>query len=282
MAQYVDDINATIEEVFDDFEDVAGTPPEIEEEGRHRWRKPDDVVSGLDRVLVVQTSQDGRFDVTFSLGTKGFDPTPSDAIVKGTVVVKGDARVEFNLEVDFDAIAAVTPGFDSTGTLSIRALPYAGGEREIWYDFRGYAEGGEAPEDSITTYWAFGPQDGALEYVGAAADEEVTVFTRWDTTGGRYDHHAQYIEEQLGLIDDIATNCWSASSSEVFDAYAAIDQSLNYYGAIEGNEVDCAFGPVSGHPNPGQDFDSLPAQGEWDDIEFVSSLCVEAVPERGC
>jgi hypothetical protein len=35
-----------------------------------------------------------------------------------------------------------------------------------------------------------------------------------------------------------------------------------------GPTADCAFGPVDGHPDPGADFDDLPDEGEWDDLDL--------------
>jgi hypothetical protein len=161
-------------------------------------------------------------------------------------------------------------------------MPFDGGDHEIWYDFAQFADGDEPLEDSITTYWTFDDGSGALEYLADFDDAEVTVYVRWGDDGGRYDHHALYEDPDLGLVDDIATNCWAADGAELFDAWAVIDQALDYEGEIDGDEADCAFGPVADHPDPGADFDDLPEEGEWDDLELDAGgtdTCTPDVPD---
>jgi hypothetical protein len=269
LALYVDDITTEIAEIFDDLQDVATIPPEVEETTLHRWRKPDAEEANLDRVLVLQSPDEREFELVYYLGTTGFDPTEADAVLTGTVYLDANGNKEtFDLDVNLDALSTILDDFTATGAIQISAMPFDGGAREIWYDFDAVAFDGDAPETSLTTYWIFEEGSGALEYLSSINDEEATVFARWDEGGGRYDHHVQYNFDELGFVDDIATNCWNANAAETFDAWAVIDDDLNYYGEIDGFEDDCRFGPVDGHPNPGQDFDNLPAEGEWDDLEL--------------
>jgi hypothetical protein len=270
VSEYVDGINGIIDDIFLDLEELAGTTPEIEEETLHQWRGDDPDLPGHEDVLIVTTDDEVTYELELHIGPAGFEPDETTPVMAGTVTVEDEVKSEFHLVIDFDAATAIDPSIDVSGTLDIAAMPFDGGPREIWYDLRDVSFGGEPPETSRTTYWVFAEDSGALEYVAATDHAEATVFARWDGDGGRYDHHAAYDHEELGPVDEIMTNCWDASGAEVFDAWALIDDTASLYGELDGDEADCEFGPVADHPDPGDEFASLPGDGEWDEIELRS------------
>jgi len=185
-------------------------------------------------------------------------------------VIDGDEQADFDLTIDLDALDEVLAE-DISGDIVIAEMPFPGGEREVWYDFHQVDLGDGDIENSRTTYWELDDDDSAaLEFVADWDDQIATAFARWDDDGGRYDHHTAYVDDQLGQVDEIATSCWTAGGAEVFDGWAVIDDAGEYYGEIDGDEAECDFGPVADHPDPGDEFDDLPGEGEWDDLELNS------------
>jgi hypothetical protein len=263
---HVQEIDELIDAVFTDIESTAGTTPVIESDTEHQWRRPDPDVAGQEEVLWI-TSTDGQtFEIEYLLGADGFDVETATPIVHGSMVVDEDDG-DFELVVDLDALADAS-GETMSGEIVIAEMPFSGGDREVWYDFHAVDFGDGDVEDSRTTYWEIDESSHALEFVADFEDEVMTVFARWDAEGGRYDHHAAYVDAELGQVDTIATNCWSDGGAEVFDAWAIIDEDT-YYGEIDGSEDACEFGPVEDHPNPGEEFDDLPADGEWDLLDLL-------------
>lgn len=267
--QYVANINATVDELFESFESLASTTPEEQTDLVHVWRQVSEDDDTLDELLVVTAIDERSFSLELLLGETGIQVDDGVSIITGEVHLDdNEDKTDFRLVIDLDAASSVVPALAATGDIILSAQPLAGGIREVWYDFEAVGEVGGPTETSRTTYWIFASDDGALEYVAAQHDEIATVFVRWDQEGGRYDHHVQWNSELYGLVDEIATNCWDDSGAELFDGYALIDANLSYYGELDGDEVDCAFGPVDGHPNPTAEFDDLPAEGEWQDLEL--------------
>ncbi|KAB2906493.1 MAG: hypothetical protein F9K40_06520 [Kofleriaceae bacterium] len=258
-ADHVDEINATLDGLLEDLELLAGSTPEIQEDALHQWRLAE---GGLDIVLVLTTSDEIQFQLGYYVGETGFAPVPGDEVAASTITIDDEGLADLTFDIDFDTLTDIVPEVDTAGLLQIRLQPF-GDEDEIWYDRTGFAVGGEEAEDSITTYWDFGDGDGALEYIAAfEAGDEATAYVRWDDAGGRYDHHA-FID---GFLDHVMTSCWSAGGIEEFGAWMVQEGEAILDGEIDGTEDACDFGPVADHPDPGTDFDDLPAEGEWDDI----------------
>lgn len=265
------EIDEVVDEVFTELENAATTTPEVETDGEHQWRVADPELAGKDDVLVITTEDGVAFDVEYYIVPTGADPGDADApVVHGEVRLADDDVADFDLTVDLDAYADVDSSFSGQGDIVIAAMPFDGGLSEHWYDYHEVAFDDDAPETSRTTYWAFGEDSGALEFVADHEGELATIYARWDDNGGRYDHHVEFVDPDVGLVDEIATNCWSASGAEEFDAWALIDQQHNFYGELDGDEDACEFGPAEDHPNPTEEFDNLPAEGEWDALELLS------------
>lgn len=257
--EYVTDINDEIDDLFADIEELAQTTPELEEEDRNRWRMAADE-DGFEEVLEVSEG-DGVYKVFYWVGEEGFDPDAEAHVIEADVSLDGEDQESFSIVIDLDALAAADPSQDLAGRIYIDMMPFDDGERELWYDLEGVSVDGEPAETSITTYFDFGDDDGGLEYVMDSEDgEQATVYARWSPEGGRYDHHAL-----VDGGDELMTNCWDADGAELFAAEAYIDD-LGVDGFIDGDEADCLFGPVDGHPDPGEEFDDLPAEGEWDEM----------------
>lgn len=271
--EYVADINFSIESLFQNFEELASTEPDVVEENLHIWRGTSDDDPSLDELLVVTAIDAQNYAVELRIGPSDFAASDGTTVVYGNVELDGDdVKTDFELFVDLDAATDVIDGLDATGEIRISAQPLESGVREVWYDFDEVGGIGEDLETSRTTYWIFDATQGALEYLYDVHDESATVYVRWGENGGRYDHHVEWQDEQYGLVDEIFTNCWDSSGGEVFDAAAIIDENLSYYGELDGEELDCEFGPVEDHPSPGTDFENLPGEGEWDDIDFGGDI----------
>lgn len=265
----VSEIDSVIDDVFADLESASGTTPEIETETEHLWRTSDAEQSGQDDLLRITTTDGVTFTVDYFVVPSGGAPA-GDPIITGTVRSEENDTLNFELELDIDAFAAVDPTFVGTGSIVIAAMPLAGGKSEHWFDYQDVSFDGGPVETSRTTAWAYSESSVALEFVAVIDDEETTVYARWDERGGRYDHHLAFVDPDVGPVDEVATNCWDPSGAESFDAWVIIDQALNYYGELDGVESACTFGPVADHPTPGEDFDELPEDGEWDDLELLS------------
>ena len=276
----ITEIDLFVDEVFTELEASSSTPPEVESDTEHVWRAPNADLAGHEDVLRVTTADGATFQIDYAIVPAGGDPETVTPVVSGEVRLADDDDVlDFDLDVDLGAYTELDPSFQATGIIRIAAMPPAnGGLSEHWFDFEGVSFDGGPVETSLTTAWAYGDGDGALEYVADIDGAQTTVYARWDARGGRYDHHSEYVDPDFGLIDEIVTNCWDVSGGETFDAFAVIDQNLDYYGELDGAESSCAFGPVEDHPDPGADFENLPADGEWEKLELfsycdVSSAC---------
>ena len=261
----VDDINSVIDDVFADLDDAVSTAPEIESETEHQWRFALVDEPGLDEIVRITTADGTVFEVEDFIGPAGFEPGDVAPVLHGEVDTDGDGATGFDLTVDLDAWAAVT-GDVAQGEIVIALMPLAGGEDEIRFDYHEVSIDGEPVETSRTTAWVWDETSIGLEYVADLDGALMTVYARWDDGGGRYDHHVAWDDPEAGPVEEIATNCWAAGGSEDFDAFAVIDSAGAYYGEIDGDEASCQFGPVADHPTPGEDFDDLPADGEWDDL----------------
>ncbi|MEM9069708.1 MAG: hypothetical protein AAGE52_14445 [Myxococcota bacterium] len=279
---YVDDINAIIDGIFSDLEFAAGAEPEVLGD-EHIWRATED---GLDVVLDIEETAPGTFRLTYFEGPPGFSPELDGAqpIIDGEIDLDGDDFVDsFELFVNLDAWSDADPAVDATGDMFLAASPFGGGLLEVAFDLRDVSLEGETPENSQTTYWIFGEDDHALEYLAEVEDVLLTAFVRWDDLGGRWDSHALFDHPELGLTDYIVTNCWDEIAAELFDGEAWIqDSTLDFYGELDGDEANCHFAPVDGHPNPGDDFDDLPAEGEWDAIDFLGCDPADELCEDVC
>lgn len=255
--EYVTDINDEIDDIFADIEEIAGTTPEIADESMHRWRMPADE-DGLEEVLEISVGDGGAYLFAYFIGQEGFDPAAEIRAIEGEVVTGDGEPEELWIVIELDAF----PDLDATGRIYIDLMPFADGERELWYDFEAVSVGGEPAETSLTTYWDFGDDDGGMEYLMDLDDgEQATVYARWSPDGGRYDHHAATFEG-----DELMTSCWDDSGAEVFAGEALLDDAGVIDGFVDGDEADCLFGPVDGHPEPGEDFDVLPGEGEWAEL----------------
>jgi hypothetical protein len=262
-------IDTVVDELFTELEASATATPELETAGEHVWRAADPGLAGRDDVLRITTTDDVHFQITYFIVPHG-GAAAGAPIVHGEVRLANDADVlDFELTIDFDAYTAVDPTAASGGDMVLAAMPFSGGT-EHWFDFHDVWTGNGPVANTRTTAWTFADDSGALEYVADVEGAPATVYARWDERGGRYDHHTQYVEANLGPVDEIVTNCWDATGGEDFDAWAVIDAQRNYYGEIDGTETACAFGPVADHPDPGSEFDDLPRAGEWQLLELLS------------
>jgi hypothetical protein len=275
----VAEIDDMVDELFAELEGAAGTTPETESDTEHLWRSPDPELPGQDDILHITTTDGVSFDIAYYIVPTGDSIDGAEPVIHGDVTLAEDDHLDFGLDIELDAYAAIDPAFDGSGLIVVAAMPLEGGLSEHWFDYHDVTFGDGTAETSRTTAWAYGEDSGALEYVADFGDGlPATVYSRWDETGGRYDHHTTFSDPDVGLVDEIATNCWGPTGGEEFDAWAIIDQDLNFYGELDGDEGACVFGPVADHPNPGTDFDDLPAEGEWTTLELqswcdVSSEC---------
>ncbi len=269
--EYVAEINGLVDGLFDNFEDLAGSAPEEESELLHVWRRESPEDASLDELLIVTAIDDETFSVELRTGDTGLGVDDGVALVYGEVVLDDEERkTDFSLTIDLDAFSEVVPSAGITGDILLSGMPLDGGLREVWYDYHDVGPVDGETESRRTTYWIFAPDDGALEFLSDIHNEEATAFVRWDAGGGRYDHHVAWNQGKLGFVDEIVTNCWDASGAELFDGYAMIADDGSYYGELDGEEGDCEFGPVDGHPDPSEEFADLPGDGEWQDLEFES------------
>jgi hypothetical protein len=267
----VDEINGVIDDIFDDLDDAVSTTPEVESDTEHQWRFELPDLPGLEEVVRVSSDDGVVFTIEDFVGPAGLAPGDVAPVLHGDVSVDGDEATDLGLTVDLDAFADAT-GEVAQGEIVIAVMPLDGGEDEVWFDFHEVSFDGEAPETSRTTAWIWGEGSVGLEYLADVEDAQATVYARWDDGGGRYDHHVAWTDPDAGPLEEIATNCWTVSGEEVFDAWAVFDVEGTYYGELDGEEGSCEFGPVADHPDPGSDFDDLPADGEWDDLE-LNSIC---------
>lgn len=270
VEEHIAGIDGLIDDIFGDLEEVAGTTPEVESDTEHLWRIAEGEEGGYDELLHITTADDTTFQIEYLLAPDGGGPDDAEPIIHGTVVTDGDEQADFDLTIDLDVLDAVV-GEGLSGDIVIAEMPFDAGDREVWYDFHAVDLGDGDVENSRTTYWEFDDEgSSALEFVAEWEDQIATAYARWDDGGGRYDHHTAYFDEFLGQVDEIATSCWTFDGAEEFDGWAMIDETGSYYGEIDGVEDDCQFGPVEDHPDPGSDFDDLPGEGEWDDLELNS------------
>ena len=276
----VEEINGVVDGLFAELEALVAGAPEIEEDTVHRWRRPDPDLPGNEEVLTLETDDQVSFVLSYAAGPAGFEPGPDDVVMAGDIEMAGGVKSDVWLTVDFDAASRIVPSLGLTGEMDVRVQPFAGGEREVWYDFIEFGAVGGELEDSLTTYWVFGEGDGALEYLDALHDSDATVYARWQPLGGRLDYHVQWFDPGYGVMDEISTNCWAAAGAETFYGWALIDELLNAYVELDGQEGDCAFGPLDGHPDPGGEFVNLPAEGEWIELEADSVPFCEEDPEH--
>ncbi|MGE0551662.1 MAG: hypothetical protein AB7O24_27805 [Kofleriaceae bacterium] len=269
---HVAEINKMIDEVFGDLDGITSETPEIQTDTLHQWRIPSEV-AGYDAVLQVAAVSDVKFDIDYFEVPTGEDPIAEDLPILYGEVDISTADLDYLLVVDLDAATLVDPAFNATGEVAIAAMPLAGGEAQFWYDYKDVAFDDTTPlHTSRTTAWTWDSEinSAGLEFVIFDGPIEYTMYARWDEDGGRYDHHAAYNDVDLGPVDEISTDCWTAGGGETFYGWAVIDQSLSYYGELDGEEAECEFLPVEDHPAPGADFDNLPADGEWELLELLS------------
>jgi hypothetical protein len=261
-------IDDMVDELFAELEASATVPPEIESDREHVWRSVDPELAGRDDVLRITTTDGVDFQIAYHIVAHGA-AAGGAPVIRGSVHVPDDEILDFDLTIDLAAYTVADPAYVGRGEILLAAMPFAGGTAEHWFDFRNVSIGGSAVANTLTTAWTFVDDSGALEYMGDVDGVPTTAYARWDARGGRYDHHLQYVEQDLGLVDEIMTNCWGATGAEDFAAWAVIDQAKNFYGELDGDEADCAFGPVADHPDPGSDFDDLPPAGTWKLLELM-------------
>lgn len=278
LGEHVDEVNTTVDEIFEELELLVGGEPEIEEDTRHRWRIADPDLADTDVVLTLESANEVDFTLAYAIGPTGFDADSATNVLTGAVHLDEGQKAEFALTIDFDAATTALPGLDLTGSLEISARPFAEAGREIWYDFVAFGELDQELETSLTTYWLFAEDDYALEYIDSIHDSDATLFARWNDDSGRLDYHVDWTDLKLGELDEIGTNCWGTGGSEQFYGWAVIDEASHYV-EVDGDETACVFGPLEGHPNPTEEFVSLPAQGEWDDLLASAAPFCEDAPE---
>lgn len=275
LADHVDEINGFIDVVFGELEELSGEAPELEEETAHQWRTTDDTDPGVEYVLRLESSDEASFALAYAVGPAGFEPAAEDVFMVGTIAVADGEQAAFDLVIDFDIASAAFPAEEPvTGTLGIRSEIDGEGDREIWYDFTDFGLAGGELETSLTTYWVRGDGGGALEYLDALYGSNATIFARWDDGAGRLDYDVQWADGE-----EISTTCWAEAGAETFFAIADGDASVGYHVEIDGDEASCAFGPLDGHPDPGEEFANLPVEGEWDDLLDASVPYCEDEPD---
>jgi hypothetical protein len=263
-------IDKIVDELFTELEASATTTPEVETDLEHVWRSPDPELAGRDDVLRITTTNEVDFQIAYYI-------VPQDAAAAGAPVIRGNVKLaaddeilDFDLTVDLGAYTTADPAYKGRGEILIAAMPFAAGVAEHWFDFRNVSIGNSAVVNTLTTAWTFADDSGSLEYIADVDGVPTTAYARWDARGGRYDHHSQYVDANLGFVDEIMTNCWGPTGAEDFDAWAVIDEAGYYYGELDGNEGDCSFGPVADHPDPGTDFADLPPAGTWVLLDLLS------------
>jgi len=249
----VGQLNDEVDDVFLTLEDAVSGAPEIADGDVHQWRVPQ---GSRDAVLRLDRTGDDQFLLTYDVVPTGEQPSP-DAILAGEV-----AADAFETTIDLDALTDVEPGASASGQIVLRTQPFANGLAEHWYDFHQVSLDGEPAEDSRLTYWEFTADSAALELVGDFGDRNGAVYVRWDDSGGRYDHHLDVIDG----TEELLTNCWVGGGAEVFLGAAWTDELGDWTAELDGSEDDCVFGPVADLPVDADEFDDLPAPGEWSQL----------------
>jgi len=255
-------IDKMVDELFGELEASSTTTPVIATDREHVWQVPDPDLAGRDDVLRITTSDGVDFQLAYFIVAHEAAPTGAP-VIRGGVRVSDEEISKFELTIDLAAYTTVDPAYAARGEVVIAAMPFSGGLAEHWFDFHNASWGGGPVANTRTTAWTFADDSGSLEYVADVDGEPTTAYARWDVRGGRYDHHTQYVEETLGFVDEIMTNCWGVTGAETFNAFAIIDQTQTFYGQLDGDEDACVFGPVADHPDPGNEFDDLPPAGAW-------------------
>lgn len=267
---YVGQINGMFAAIFLDLETLAGTEPDARSDTMHEWRGAVDTLAGHEESLLIETQDEVTFTIRYAVGPDGFDVRAATPILSGKMVLaENGSQRDFELTLDLDAVTEVDASANMHGDILLRAQPFAGGLKEIWYDFRDVSIGGSVAETSITTYWVFADGSGALEYLADVPEysAQAVTYARWGSEGGRVDEYATYQHPDLGAVEQVATSCWGGDANSTFDAFAVLDDS-GLYGELDGLEADCAFGPLENHPNPRAEFGVLPAEGAWDDLQL--------------
>lgn len=252
IEDHVRDLDEALE-VFQGLRDLARGVPEVATPAMRRWREP----IGEEIEAVIEVRGDGEvFVVEVFVGYDGFDPLTQQAVIGGTATVRDGAIDELAMGLFFDRSSLLDRDDEFDGELHVTMTPFGDG-RELRYDLVAFAIDDEPPRTETTTYWDFG----ALELTTPAdGGVPVPIYARWSTAGGRVDFQGSF---DGGIA--VATVCWNADGAAVFEAYAIIDDG-GAEGLLTGSEASCAFGPLDDHPDPGDDFDEVPAEGDWDDL----------------
>lgn len=281
LEAYVGEINDDIELIFTELESLASTAPEAETEAEHQWREVDEG-SGLEEVLELETADQRSFALRWSVGPAGFEPNAEDAIVEATIDLDADSEVVgYGIEVNLGQWTLADPALLAAGTVRISAEPYQGGELELWYDYDNVTVGGETAVSSETTFYRINADEGALEYLDVDSQgEAATAYARFGAAGGRLDHHLNFQDEGEPLVE-LASNCWSPSAAETFDAVAWLTAEEEVIEAeLDGEEGNCAYGPIADHPEPGPELSLLPESGAWDQLILAQQAWCDAHPEE--
>lgn len=280
LGDHIDEINNTVDDIFEELENLASDAPDSETDTEIQWRAEDPFAPGDEAVLTLTSSDEATFQLEYAVGPTGFEPTDADTILSGEVHVADGEKTNFTLTVDYDTATEIDPDVGLQGSLLISAMPFDGDGREMWYDFHGFGEVGQPTADTRTTYWELGIDDGALEYLDSLHDSEATLYARWDGDGGRLDDHVGWDWGTHGPVDEISTDCWSAAGAETFSGWALFDDGRDYV-RIDGDEGDCDFGPLADYAGDlaQSAFSELPQEGEWDDLAATSSPFCEDQPD---
>lgn len=272
-----DGIDELIGDVWDELEWVIGSEPELEEEGETWWRTASEDDPDVE-LLLVATEDDTGFTFQLYAGPEGIDPESSTEVIRADIDVDSEGEPEnLMILIDLDEEASAY-GTSTAGAISIEAQ--LGATTQIFFDLDEVSTEGEAPASSETTFLDLEGGVGVLEHVGVADEVSTHWLANWNATGaGRSDYVAQHEDLELGLLEEIGTNCWDASGGEVFDGFAVFDEAGQWYAEIDGEETSCAFSALENDPTADGDFENLPREGEWESIALESCVIDE---DPGC
>ncbi len=204
----------------------------------YTWGPGSQALDPADYRLDVTANADGTYDYVLS-GQSKINPTGFKSIIDGHAdPTAGDANGTGEFRIDFDASRVVNPvdNGDAKGQVDVT---YDLATKHLQLAIATTNDAG-APVDATYEYDEDATGGGNMTFDvegdagGTAAQEEITLRSRWIATGaGRAD--ARIAGGDLGPDQAIASECWSSSFGRT---YYTDNQN---FAPTEGDVASCAF-----------------------------------------